>query len=290
MQPALGEPLRGSYGSYGGWLAEGLRAGGATLFLHTIAANMREVGALLADRFAIIDSAIVRNSAALLGVGAIFVGAWKAVRRAPVTVVFAIVYVCVLLAWPYTPWRFVFAIWPLVIIAIGEAARPAFARRTNRTFAQWAAMGCVTILAVGTLREEARAYAHRTWRQPGDAATAQIAPLMRWVSRETTPSDVLAVEGEQLVYLFTGRQAVPVAPFTAAEYMRTPTVQENASMMQNLVGRFPVTYIATVSPPFVAAADSLIAHSASSKVALARVGPLSSGGAGVAYRVVRRTR
>ena len=157
-QPLLAEPLRGR-SIVRRVVAEGARAGGVSLFMHTIAVNLREVGALLADRFAIGDSAAIRDATAWLCAAAVVVGAWRLLRRAPVTAVFAAIYVAVLLAWPFTPWRFVFAIWPLVVIAIGEAVRPAFQPSASRTAARWASMVVLVIVGIGALREESRAYA-----------------------------------------------------------------------------------------------------------------------------------
>ena len=106
----------------------------------------------------------------------------------------------------------------------------------------------LAVVCIGAAREEGRAYAQRSWSRPGADATAQIAPLLRWVVARTNANDVLAVDGEQLVFLFTGRRAVPIAPFTAAEYLRPRTAEQNAASLRELIQDVPVDYIATISP------------------------------------------
>jgi hypothetical protein len=287
-------PLRGSYGSYLAWLTDGARVDGLRLFVHTVAVNVREVAALLADRLALRDTAVVRGVTAWLAIAMMLAGAWCARRKAPVTIAFLAVYVAIMLVWPYTPWRFVFAIWPLLLLLIGEplvAARhsliPASAsRHRHRALATLTLVAGVVFVA-GMVREEARAYSTRSWRQGRNAATAQIAPLVAWVNANTKSTDVVAVEGEQLVYLFTGRQAVPLAAFTAAEYRRAPTLDENVAMLSQILKGAPVSHVVSISPPLVAAADSLSARSIPGEPHLERTATFGGGQTGAAY-VVRR--
>jgi len=256
---ALAEPLRGSYGSYTAWLADGFRSGGPRFIWHTVALNVRESAALLADRFSLGDLAGPRSITAC-GVGLLLAaGAWSAARKAPVTVLFAVLYFAILLVWPYTPWRFVFAAWPLVVLFLGELAAAVLRARERLVWpVRGLAFGVAALVVVGALREETRAYATRAWMQPADAATAQIAPLVRWVAQTTSSDDVVAVEGEQLVYLFTGRHALPLAPFTAAEYVQPRTADQGSAWLQRILKDFRVNYVLTISPPMLASAGRLV--------------------------------
>jgi hypothetical protein len=289
-----GGSLSGSYGTYGAWLATGAREGGVAFVLQTVALNLREVGALLADHFALGDSSTMRNWATVLALVVIGVGAYRAAKRVPVLVAFAIVYSLILLVWPFTPWRFVYAVWPVVVLFIGEAiayaieARPVVAIGAPRL----ALAAGIAVLCIGAAREEGRAYVQRSWTRPGADATAQIAPLLRWVVARTNASDVLAVDGEQLVFLFTGRRAVPVAPFTAAEYLHPRTAEENAESLRRLIEEVPVDYIATISPGLRSSGEMLAAASedgpvGAGAVKVTRLSPLA---AGEAFRVDRTAR
>jgi hypothetical protein len=247
---ALEASLRGSYGPYGAWLLAGARGGGGRFLLDTVILNAREVGALMADRFALSDQRAVRDATAAAVAAIACAGLWSARRRAPVTVAFTIAYFLILLAWPYTPWRFLYAAWPLVVIFIGDALRAAVARAAigPPRLLRFAGAGAFALVALGAVRDESRAYRQRAWQRPAAAAAAQITPLVRWVSATTRPGDVVAVDGEQLVYLFTGRKALPIAPFTAAEYVRPRTVEENAAALARLLAEYPVRFVATISP------------------------------------------
>jgi hypothetical protein len=277
-------PLSGSYGSYGAWLSEGARSNGATLFLHTVSLNAREIVELIADRFSLRDSAGVRTATAYLAIIAAGVGAYDLVKKAPVTIAFLAIYLVLLLAWPFTPWRFFFAVWPIVVVLIAQPIVSSIRQWSlqRARIARFAAIGIGVILAAGATRAEARAYRGRTWRQGGATATAQIGPVVSWVRAHTSDGDVVAGEGEQLLYLFAGRQAVPLTSFTASEYMEPRAPAEDAAMALDVVDRYRVRYIVTLAPGVVTVADSL-AVASSRRVRLVPIERL--GGGAAAYRV-----
>jgi hypothetical protein len=290
-------PLTGSYGSYVAWLAEGAHEGGVRLFAHAIALNARELVALIADRVSLADSAGVRLVCAWLATGLAGIGAFRMARKAPVTILFLAIYLGVVLMWPYAPWRFFFAVWPLVVLSIGEAVVAAVAaahasreqvgRRTSR-MASIAVAAIAVLVVAGAVREEVRAYRGMTWRESGAAATAQIGPVVNWARTHTSSGDIIAAEGEQVVYLFAGRRAVPLTSFTASEYMAPRPMAEDAAMMMDLIGRFDVSYVVTISPPLAAAADSLVGANASQgSTARPRLVALDGLSGGRAYRVDR---
>jgi len=289
-----GGPLAGSYGTYSAWLANGALTGGLTFVARTMMLNAREVLAIVADHVSLADGALVRTCMASAAICAALVGAWRASRRAPVLVAFAVVYTVVLLVWPFTPWRFVYAIWPIIILFIGETVVWLVSRASDALSRVPRAMLATALLAIaaGAVREEWRGYSQRSWRQPGIHAAAEIAPLVRWVSAQTAIDDIVAVDGEQLVYLFTGRQTLPVAPFTAAEYVRPRTATENAESLRRLLREYPVKYVATISPGNRASGDIVSRDSTATPglrgaIKLVSVAPLA---AGEVFRVERAER
>ncbi len=281
---ALAEGLRGSYGSYGAWISDGIRGGGSSLIAGTIAANVREVGSLLSDRFSLSDRGLPRSLAAIAASGLILAGSWRSLRRAPVTVAFTVTYVGILLVFPYAPWRFFFAIWPLTILLLGEGIRWSLEARTRLPAVALPVVALSLLLAAGAVRAESRSYRNRAWRQPARVATSQIGPVVRWVAGKTRMDDIVAVDGEQLVYLFTGRRAVPIAPFTAREYIQPRGVPDNAASMRRLLGDLPVSFVLTVQPAFLAAAKTLVADGAATGARLIPLDLLPGGGA---FRVER---
>jgi hypothetical protein len=280
---AIVEPLRGKYASYGPWLLEGLRGGFAFVWA-TVANNVKEVIALFADRFSLSDHAAPRQVTAIVIAAGVVGGGFALRRRAPVTILFAIFYVSVLLLWPFSPWRFLYAAWPIVIILLGGAVHALYALRPRSPVLANAGLVTATILALGAVRQETRAYQRRAWYEPARLAAGSIAPLIRWVSTNTAPGDVVAVDAEQVVYLFTGRRAVPPAPFTAAEYVRQPPIAEAMEALRQMITLVPVRYLMTVNTPLLVSANRMAADTTHQSPRLVK---LQSLGHGAVYRVDR---
>jgi hypothetical protein len=280
----IAEALRGKYGSYLPWLVDGLRTG-AGFIVATLAANVREIGALLADRFSLSDYTAPRLVTGFVAGAFMLAGALRLVRRAPVTVAFTTFYLAILLLWPWTPWRFFYAIWPVVVLLLGESVRWLIDVRP-RVPAANAGLVVATALALGAVRAESRAYQEKSWYHGAQRAAGSVTPLLRWVSSNTAPGDVVAVDAEQVVYLFTGRRAVPPDAFTAAEYVTPLPMESTTNALQSVLSQFPVNFVATLSPRVMRSARLLSdsAHLASSGT---RLVPLPGFQGGGAFRVER---
>ena len=275
--------LEGSYGSYIGWFADGVRATGLHGVMSTVVTNTREFAELLADRWSVSDAALARHGCALLVAVALGAGVWRMARHATVTAAFIAIYMVVTLIWPFTPWRFIYAVWPIIVLCLGAAAQWGASVRPRA--ARAGALAATALVAVGMVRAEARSYATRAWRIGTDDAIATIAPLVRWVAAHTDSSDVVAVDGEQLVYLFTGRTAVPIVPFTAAEYVVPRTTRTNAAAIAPLLRATSVDYLVTISPGLRDAAGLLVRQDTTSGAP--GLTPMEAVGAGGAFRVQR---
>lgn len=284
---AIVEPLRGKYASYGPWLLDGLR-GGIGFVWGTFANNVREVIALFADRFSLSDHALPRQVTGVVVAAALLVGGFGLRRRAPVTVLFAALYIVVLLVWPFNPWRFLYAAWPVVVILLGGAVHLLYEHRPRNMVVANLGLVMLTILVLGAIRQDSRAYQSRAWYHPAQRAASAIGPVVRWVAENTAPQDVVAVDAEQIVYLFTGRRAVPPAPFTAAEYVTPPSTTAAMKSLQHLITHFPVAYVATVNPPVLVSAHRLIADTAT-QPRRPRLVQVQSLGHGAVFRVERDT-
>jgi hypothetical protein len=283
----IGGSLRGKYSSYVPWLLEGWR-GGIGFVGATIAANVREINALLADRFSLSDHALPRLvSGVVAGIVAI-AGAIRLARRAPVTSVFIAAYMTIVLLWPFTPWRFFYALWPVVIVCIGEAIHWLADSRPRAQLAASAGLVMTTVLALGAARAEARAYREQAWHGPARAATLAAAPLIRWVESNTRPDDVIAVEAEQVVYLFTGRRALPPQAFTAAEYVTPAPLAATTQSLRRVLTEFPVTFLVTTAPLVYRSARTLTDSSRAAGLYLVPLQTFSRfSTAGGAFRVER---
>ena len=245
--PALAPPLDGAYGSYLGWFAAGVREGGLPFMLATARINVSELWLLLQDRVVPADLAWARTlaSASLLVLAC--VGAWILSRRAPAAAVFLACYMAIVVVWPYTPWRFLWAVWPVVLLAVASGGWWCWTIASSTPVRVLAAL-VIAVPAFGMLRTEFGAYTSRAWQEPARRAGAQIAPLITWVGRYTRPSDVVLSEGEQVISLFTGRRAGPTAPFSAREYDTPRTAQASVAQLGEMLDAVPARYVLPLAP------------------------------------------
>ena len=277
---ALPAPLRGSYGSYLGWFVDGLSQGGWRLLVGAVRLNISECAALVADRFAPRPTGmwpVISMTVAMLFFAA---GAVRLARRAPVTVAFALAYFAITLAWPYASWRFVWGVWPLVLLFVVAGAESLIRwRPTARSFAlvRLVPAAAAMMLAAGVARAEWSTYAARAWTSPVRDAVRTIAPAMRWIRQNTRREDVVLADAEPLMYLFTERRAIPPVAFTAAEYLTPRSRTDDAAALTQLVRQYPVRYIVTVVPSTAAAARSLSAAVPGRGFALRQAGTLPGG-------------
>ena len=277
--PRVPAPLQGAYGTYASFFSGGARAGGVWLFAHVAALNARELALSVADR--VVPGLPVKLARpALTVLAACFVlGCWRLTTRNRVTVAFIGTYACIILATAFTPWRYLWAVWPLCVAIAAEGARSAVSGVRPRPL-QAAVATLLALPALGMATTEWRSLASGAWREPVDNATRQIAPLVRWVQGNTAPSDVVLAEGAEVVTLFTGRLAAPPVEFAALDYVAAQSVVRTATSLSAMVEAVPATNLVTISPLTIAAARSMGAR----RPALAESAMF---GGGVAFRIVR---
>lgn len=252
--------LMGKYGAYGPWVADGFREGGFAFAWEVAVANagaiVRFVGyalmpvASLPPRILVIAGACVVS-----GLGVVVL-----VRRAPVTAVFLAAYAAVVVAWPFDPDRFVLAVWPLLTLcwlAGLESVvrwRPAGPLRVGARVAVLAV--CVaTVAGFGTYNW--RGYRHQWWASVQRDAGSRAKPIAEWVAASTTASDVLMTDDDLIVYLYTGRRAMPTSTFVPSERVRPPTDQETEAAARTMLDLYRPRYYITTSAPGQRAAERL---------------------------------
>jgi hypothetical protein len=284
---ALPATLHGSYGSYLGWFTDGLSQGGLTFVWHTVRTNLLEVAALVADRVAPWPAGWTRILPLMVW---LILAGWGAVRlrpRAPVTLLFLVFYLGATLVWPYAPWRFVWAIWPLLVLLLVEGcfaiAQPA--RGMGASAWRGVAFATIALMVIGVARAEVGVWRDRAWQTPVRAAAGQIGPIVRWAANETSPNDLLVADDEPLVYLMTGRRALPPVQFTAIEYVGGGPggVDAARTALRTLIERYPVKYVLTVVPTTREAARALTL----APERMLREQATLAGGRGAVFEVVR---
>jgi hypothetical protein len=251
---AISPVVGGNYESYATWLASGFRQVGPALAARTIVATSHESAGMLMAMAAPSMMPTLQLIALALLLLLSGLGARRLWKLAPVTAAFIGFYLLIVIVWPFTPIRFLWAIWPLLVLlpVLGALAavewRPA--QRASQA-ARYVALAGACMLVVGYGRYNVSAY-HGRWWSSIARSNAQVArPLVRWVATNTPANAIVASEVESMMYLYAGRRAVPVSKFTVFDYFRSPTEAESATALRGILHVYPVTVIA------VAPGDSL---------------------------------
>jgi hypothetical protein len=253
--------LRGSYGSYAGWFVDGLRTGGLPFLIATVRVNVRTVLLGVASSFQFRAGLVAAFATALAVLLMLGYGAWRMRARAPVTLVFVALYLMLVLVWPDQPLRFVWGIWPLLMALL---LVPLGALRAGDT-RRWLRIGVAVIalaLVPGFLRYNVRGYDGRWWESIPRSMTTRAQPAISWVRAHVRPGEVVAGESEPMLYLYADRLAVPVAPFTAVQYLRSRTPQENAAYLDRILEATGARYVVVQATDELDAARALAADTA----------------------------
>lgn len=246
FDPRIPLVLRGAYGSYSGWLTEAVRAGGGTFVAKTVALNATMISGIIARTFnpvpnATLDALVVLLVAAFTAFGVI--ASW---RRAPATLLFLGSYFAVILVWPFAPIRFVANLWALLMLFTLGGALTAW--RHAATFSRARALqtsvaicGCVIALGLATLT--VLGYRDRAWSGLARFQASRIEPKLAWAQRATKPADVIATEDEVSIYLYAGRQAVPVYSSTGLQHVVPPTPMERAAALRTIARLYGPSFV-----------------------------------------------
>jgi hypothetical protein len=213
------------------------------MIAHTVAGTSAETAEMFGALFSPVRGAPAHAlTVALLALfgGLGIIATW---RRVPITVLFLLGYAAIVAIWPFAPARFVWGVWPLLLlfVAVGTCAAVS---RIRPTPLRVVAMLAFAWLVVGYGAYELRAARGAWWSSIARANTGRIAPLVRWTLANTAPAEVVATDDEGAVFLYTGRRAVPVFSFTAAHYLRDQTAQEEArNGLLPILRAYPVTTV-----------------------------------------------
>ena len=278
---ALSPLVRGAYGSYGGWLLAGLRSEGVHLVAATIPDNVVTVVWSIARSLVPGNHPVLQAVSTTAFAGLSLFAIPTMWRRARAMLLFVTMYLAVVIVWPFSPLRFVWGIWPLVVLAPAVGAWTLWQSTSAPTWSsrRIASAAASALVAAGLIWFTVVGYANAWWGANARFHARRIVDQLAWVGAKTRPSDIVASDAEGAVYLYTGRRAVPIASFTAAEYLRDPTQDERLRMMSALIDHYQPRYVVVTSPLLAEAA----AHLATSS-ALARVDTIARG---VVYRNVR---
>jgi hypothetical protein len=129
------------------------------------------------------------------------VGLVRLWRAAPVTTAFVLLYLAVVLLWPFPPARFVWAIWPLIVAlpVLGGMAIWQW-RPTVRPMqvARGVALAGAAAVAIGYARYTTNGYRGRWWSSIARENAEAARGLVGWTRARTRPTDVVMTNAEPL--------------------------------------------------------------------------------------------
>jgi hypothetical protein len=279
----LPAPLLGMYDSYAAWWLRGLRDMGPSMVSATLAKTIPETTVMLKVLFSPLRGstghAVTLGALGLLSAAGCVV-AW---RRAPVTLLFLAGYLVIVLIWPFQTARFVWAVWPLILGLVLAGASASLSRPTWARPLRLALAAGFVWVAWGYAAYELRAARGRWWSSIARANTARIAPLVRWTMTNTAPGEIVASEYEGAVYLYAGRQAVPIVSLTPRQYLHDYTPVENATEgLMPVLEAYPVRTVIVGSGKALEAAQYLVTRPNP------RLTPREQFDGGAAFTVIRR--
>ena len=149
-------------------------------------------------------------------------------------------YLAILAVWPYRPDRFLWAVLPWLAIAFAAGVAALWGRRPLRVPVALA----VATVAGGFAQYQVRGLAGRWWEGAARNISANFTELLPAV-RELPDSAVVATDDEALVWLYTGRRAVPLYLFS---YRGRDTVEPGPEAQRAYLQRQGATHVLLAAP------------------------------------------
>jgi hypothetical protein len=182
-------------------------------------------------------------------------------RRAPASTLFLAVYAVIVLFWPYTPGRFVWCVWPFVFLlpVLGVRALLGWSPvgRAER-LTKIGALAAATMVAIGYGAYNVTGYRAGAW-SVGEYGV-HLRPLLVQVTSRTRPNALVATEAENTVFLYTGRQTVPVGGFMATDYLKPRSSSQFAEGLAAVLDHYHPDAVVVSTPYLRAAASELAAR------------------------------
>jgi hypothetical protein len=273
-------PLLGEYDSYTGWWIRGFREMGPTMIWRTLVRTTSDASSMFATLFSP-TSGILAHTVSLLSLGVLAVaGVGSGRRNIPVTLLFLSGYLAIVAVWPFQPSRFIWGVWPLLLMVFMLGVRTALEAR-------WPPAARVVIASaglwafVGYAAYEGRAIRGRWWSSIPRAAAPHIGFAVGWTRSRTAPDDIIATEDDGAVFLYTGRRTVPVRPLTAAQYLEDSTPEQDAA-----TGLLPIMAAYPVRTVIVHTSDRYLTAMHLSSLPNPRLVPQASAPGGAAFAVL----
>ena len=257
--PTFPAELLGSYGPYLDWVVQGYRDGGWPFLRAVLEKNVAATWVMLGVFTSPLWEGAPRHAMAALATATFAAGLWALAPRgrAPVTALALAGYLAAVLAWPFWVDRFLWVVWPLVVLVAlaGCATLAARWRAGGRPRAAQAVVALTALLALGHTTYNARGLA-RGWESSASRdMTAAGIRLVRQVNDDRSlDARLIAAELAPMLALYTGLQVLPVEILTPREHVVDKTRAEQAAELERIDRRFrPAAYVVMQAGPYYSA-------------------------------------
>jgi hypothetical protein len=249
-------PMRGDYESYGGWFFNGSPAHSIAFVGRTIAKQAQTIYAmLLVFATSGMPARALRHFGTVAAIVLLAAGAISMRKRAPVTALFVCGFLAIIFVWPFTPARFVWAVWPLLVLLFVTGAVVVLTPLRDARIARerWSSVPTVSrlvlaagvvVAVIGYATYNARGYKGHWWSSIAREQSATVGPMIVWLARNTAPTDVVATNSEVMVYLYTGRRTVPATEFLPEDYFTAPSVASRAETLRSILQSYRAGVVA----------------------------------------------
>ncbi|MHB1298009.1 MAG: hypothetical protein ACYC0B_05705 [Gemmatimonadaceae bacterium] len=246
---AFPDELRGSYGPYLEWVMDGYREGGWPFLRDVIVRNIEDAWRMLGIFVSPLLRGPVRQAfaggaLALLVAGLALLWTRRGMR---VTALSVAGYIAVVLSWPFQVERFVWALWPLLVLVVAGAACDLVRglRAEEHRRAALAVLVVAFALGAANITYNARGLS-RGWAQSASREMSERAlTLVHYVNGDSRLHGlVIASNVAPMVSLYTGQVVVPVEILTTREHLWPKTHAENVDAIERVDRRFvPDAYV-----------------------------------------------
>jgi len=257
--PGFTPELRGSYGPYLEWLVEGYKEGGWPLLREVASKNLSDTWSSVGAMVSPLIRGPIRSLLAI-GAGAFVLwgllrGLVESPRRIAVLAVGG--YLALVAVWPYQIERFVWGVWPLLLMVAYHGARDLRARfATDATpTRRQIVIGLALVLVAGNAVYNIRGLS-RGWASSASRGMAErLLPIVQYVNADRRMrGKTISTEASPLVALYTGETVVPVEILRVRDHVATKTREERAEIISAIDRRFrPDVYVLMPNGPYLPA-------------------------------------
>lgn len=251
--------LRGSFGPYLEWIIEGYRQGGVALLSEVVTKNAVDAWFSVGVMVSPFARGAPREVLTALAVAVIGWGLLAGVRRAASqTAALALAgYLAFVLIWPYQIERFVWGIWPLILLVAYDGARDLHARsraaqRPRLTLA--VAVGAAFLVG-GHTAYNVRGFALGWESSASRGMAARLLPIVQYVNSDPRlKGKIISTEASPLVALYSGEIVVPAEILAVRDHVAEKSRAERAAIIGAIDRRFrPDAYVLMSNGPYLPA-------------------------------------